>query len=82
MAENIRGDVMNAQGRDVEFGKDTGIECPTCHKYTLHVRSSIENSTEIECPNCGYSEHRPSEEFQEFTDIMGRKVTTGRKTTK
>jgi len=74
MAENIRGDVMNAKGRDVEFGKDTGIICPTCGKYTLRIRSNIENSAEIECPNCGYSEHRPSAEFDEITDIMGRKV--------
>ncbi|MCK5602818.1 hypothetical protein KAR91_13135 [Candidatus Pacearchaeota archaeon] len=74
MAENIRGDVMNAKGRDVEFGKDTGIKCPTCGKYNLHIRSNIENTAEIECPNCGYTEYRPSSEFEVTTDIMGREI--------
>jgi predicted RNA-binding Zn-ribbon protein involved in translation (DUF1610 family) len=61
MVENINGSVMSAEGRTVKFGADTGILCPQCgnqSKQTLKVLSCIDHMEQIECPNCGYTDHR------------------------
>lgn len=85
MAENIRGDIVTKRGRDIEFGKITSRPCPTCNQFgnieerMLYIRSSIDNSVTLECPNCTYTEHKPigevSEALGEITDIKGRPVS-------
>jgi DNA-directed RNA polymerase subunit RPC12/RpoP len=83
MAENITGDMITEAGRTVKFGRDTGIKCPACGKgeepNTLKVRSLIDNTAEIECPSCGYSECVPAEQVSEIRDIKGRLVTPPRR---
>ena len=83
MAELIRGDMVTKEGRTVTFGRDTGIRCPACGKgenpNTLKVRSQIENTAEIECEACGYSECVPAEQVTEIRDIMGRLVQPPRR---
>lgn len=63
MAENMRGSVISDKNREIEFGEDTKIPCPSCgaqSKQTLRVRSDIDNSQELECPNCEYTLNRKS----------------------
>lgn len=84
MAENIRGDIVTKKGRDIKFGKETSQPCPSCNQFgndesrMLHIRSSIDNSVTLECPNCAYMVHKPIGEVPEamgnITDIMGRPV--------
>ena len=62
MVENIRGEVISAAGRTIKFGTDTGMLCPVCgnqSKSTLKVVNCIDHMEYIECPNCGYADHRP-----------------------
>ena len=61
MAETIRDNVMTARNREIEFGKNTGKLCPRCgkqSKQTLRVRSCHDHMEQLECANCGYTEHR------------------------
>lgn len=83
MAENILGDLVSEKGRRVKFEKKTSLPCPSCNSNgihedrVLHIRSHIENSVTLECPNCAYTEHKPMDEILEFapiTDIMGRPI--------
>lgn len=78
MAELIRGDLITQEGRTVKFGKSTGRPCPICgdkeNGGIMHVRSNIENTAQLECPSCGYTENVPSETVMEFKDIKGRTI--------
>lgn len=84
MAENIIGDLVSAKGRRVEYEKKTDRVCPSCNptgiheSRVLHVRSNIENSVTLECPNCAYTTHVPISEVPEIrgqlTDIKGRPI--------
>lgn len=78
MAEYVKGDIMTESNRSVEFGEDTHEPCPTCAKYvdgkpsnTLKVRSEIDGTTQLECPNCGHVENRPSNTINPM-DLKGR----------
>lgn len=63
MSENINDDLIDSTKRSVEFGRDTKIVCPSCGHgetpNTLRIRSEIEDTITLECPNCTYTEHRP-----------------------
>jgi predicted nucleic-acid-binding Zn-ribbon protein len=84
MAENIRGDIVSEKGRGVTFEKKTERPCPVCNANdmhedrVLHIRSHIENSVTLECPNCAYTTHLPISDVPEaqgnITDIKGRPV--------
>lgn len=83
MAENILGDLVSEKGRRIKFEGKTSIPCPSCNSSGIHenrvlyIRSHIENSVTLECPNCAYTEHKPVDEIPEFastTDIMGRPI--------
>ncbi|MBW2149860.1 MAG: hypothetical protein JRI22_22955 [Deltaproteobacteria bacterium] len=84
MAENISGNIVNEQNRQVKFGKKTERTCPSCNASgnfedrVLHIRSSLEESVTLECPRCMYTEHLPLSEVPEaqtrMTDIMGRPI--------
>ena len=78
MSELIRGDVITKEGRGVEFGKATSIKCPDCGKgenpNMMHIRSTIDNSSTLECPSCGCTMHVPKEQVEEIRDIKGRIV--------
>ena len=83
MAENIRGDIITEAGRDVKFGAKTSEDCPSCNPTgskdrKLFIRSNIENSVTLECPNCAYNVHKPVSDVPEaqghIRDILGRPV--------
>lgn len=83
MAENILGDLVSKKGRRAKFEKKTSIPCPSCNTTgiyedrVLYVRSNIENSVTLECPNCAYTEHKPIDEIPELvsiTSITGKPI--------
>ena len=74
MAENVKGSIMTAKNRDVTFGDDTKELCKTCgiqSGSTLFVRSNIDETIELECPNCGNTEFR-KHRSDNLTDMKGR----------
>lgn len=76
MAENIKGSIINESNRGIDFGEDTGIDCPVCHaasKSTLKVRATVDDQASLECPNCGYSIVKKVGEINP-TDIRGRPI--------
>jgi len=82
MAELIIGDLVTASGRTIKFGNNTGIACPVCGKGDgpyLYIRDVIENTANIECKDCGYSECVPAEQVTEIRDIKGRLVNPPRR---
>jgi len=54
------------------YERATDIDCPTCNKEKLHVRSDLDGTVQLECPNCLYVENKPSDHVKEMTDIRGR----------
>lgn len=84
MAENIIGDTISREGRRVEFGDVTRIDCPSCNPTgtredrKLYIRSNIQNSVTLECQTCAYTEHKPATDIPEamgdLRDIKGRPV--------
>ena len=75
MVENIKSDVL-VGNKDTKYLRDTDKECPSCKKMNLKVRSDLENTVGLECPNCLYTEFKPSNEFPVgiITDIRGRPI--------
>ena len=71
MAEHVIGDTLSPRDKK-DYIKSTDIECPTCKKENLHVKSDLEDTVQLECPNCLYIENKPSEFVKELTDIRGR----------
>jgi Zn ribbon nucleic-acid-binding protein len=67
MVENILGSMPTLRDKSAYVGS-TDIECPQCNKYDLYVLSDIENSITMECPNCRYMDHKPSNyiEYKKF----------------
>lgn len=76
MAEYIRGDVISADNRTIEFGKETSKNCPSCNpsggrdNRNLYIRTNIGNSVTLECKTCGYTENKPVSEVQEALEGM------------
>ena len=73
MAEHIIGNTITPRNKK-NYIKDSEIDCPSCDKETLHIKSDIDDTVQLECPNCLYVENRPSDHFKEMTDIRGRPI--------
>ena len=79
MVENIQSDVLQGDGK-TKYLRDTDKDCPACHKQDLKVKTDLEDTVELECPNCLYNEFKPSTEFppESLVDIKGRPITPTR----
>ena len=83
MVEYIKGDIMSDRNRTVEFKKATDRPCMSCNPAKggegkfLHIRNVIEDTVVLECPNCGYTEHKSTGDVPgsiEVRDIRGNLI--------
>jgi len=70
MTEHIKSDTLSPRDKS-EYLRVTEYDCPTCNKEKMYVKSDLEGTVQLECPNCLYIENKPSEFGREATDIYG-----------